>query len=74
MRRKVLVWVRDAHASHDQSTMRDMETRHDEVVNARSGCTDEMRAGFRYDAWEWLSNTEGLDSFWCADWQPGRGL
>jgi hypothetical protein len=54
--------------------MRDMETRHDEVVNARSGCTDEMRAGFRYDAWEWLSNTEGLDSFWCADWQPGRGL
>jgi hypothetical protein len=30
--------------------MRDMETRHTEVVNARSGCTDEMRAGFRHDA------------------------
>jgi hypothetical protein len=49
MRRKVLVWVRDAHATHDQPTMRDMETRHNEVVNDRSGCTDEMRAGFRYD-------------------------
>jgi hypothetical protein len=50
MRRKVLVWVRDAHATHDQPTMRDVETRHNEVVNARSGCTDEMRVSFRYDA------------------------